>query len=40
VGLAKWSGATRPRVEEVEDDREPALAGAFQRTARWFRDFF
>jgi len=40
VGLVKWGGATTPRLEEVHDDREPALAGAFQRTARWFRDFF
>jgi cell division protein FtsA len=40
VGLVKWGGATTPRLEEVHEEREPALAGAFQRTARWFRDFF
>lgn len=40
VGLVKWGGATGPRVDEVAEEREPVLAGAFQRTARWFRDFF
>lgn len=40
VGLVKWGGAVTPRIEEVQEDREPALSGAFQRTARWFRDFF
>ncbi|MGH7910631.1 MAG: cell division protein FtsA [Candidatus Dormibacteraceae bacterium] len=40
VGLVKWGGVTGPHLGSEDQDREPVVAGAFQRTARWIRDFF
>ncbi|MGH7869301.1 MAG: cell division protein FtsA [Candidatus Dormibacteraceae bacterium] len=41
VGLVKWSArASLQQVENKVDQRQPAMAGAYQRTVRWLRDFF
>ena len=40
VGLAKWGGVTKPQLEEHRQQQAPVLAGTYQRTVRWLRDFF
>jgi cell division protein FtsA len=42
IGLVKWGGRMKPQVEERGNghQQQPALAGAYQRTVRWLRDFF
>jgi cell division ATPase FtsA len=42
IGLVKWGGRMKPEAEERADGHQqsPALAGAYQRTVRWLRDFF
>jgi cell division protein FtsA len=39
VGLLKWGARIKPQVDE-RANQQPALAGAYQRTVRWLRDFF
>jgi cell division protein FtsA len=39
VGLVKWAAQTKPQSED-RAHQQPVLAGAYQRTMRWLRDFF
>jgi len=42
VGLVKWGARTAPLPANgrAHNNHGPALAGAYQRTVRWLRDFF
>ena len=38
VGLVKWGSRLQPKV--IGKHATPALAGAYEKTVRWLRDFF
>jgi cell division protein FtsA len=41
VGLVKWGARTQPYQPDAKAAAQPAaLAGAYQKTVRWLRDFF
>jgi cell division protein FtsA len=40
AGLVKWGARIKPENEERVRDRPALLAGLYQRTMRWLRDFF
>lgn len=41
LGLVRWGSRIRPqKVDGGGEQQPPALAGAYQRTVRWLRDFF
>ncbi|MBO0685466.1 MAG: cell division protein FtsA, partial [Candidatus Dormibacteraeota bacterium] len=41
VGLVKWGIRPQPQQPEASvAAQQPALAGAYQKTVRWLRDFF
>jgi cell division protein FtsA len=40
VGLIKWGTRLAPRAESAAEQPPAVLAGAYQKTVRWLRDFF
>jgi cell division protein FtsA len=41
VGLVKWGARVQPNQAAAKAPPQPAaLAGAYQKTVRWLRDFF
>jgi cell division protein FtsA len=40
IGLLKWGARIKPQVDERAAQQPAVLAGAYQRTVRWLRDFF